>query len=307
MVEGSDPNKLHPVFAKALDYCADKIAAIQKTARETPEGKLMERPIWPMIILKSPKGWTGPKIVDGKQIEDSYRSHQVPLSAPATNPDHLNLLEQWLRSYGPETLFDESGKLFPELQELIPKPDLRMGANPNVNPRVKPLVLPDFVEYGLLVDVNARGKIKASDTYTTGTFLRDGVRKNEATRNFRIFGPDETASNKLQAVFEATNRQWMGEIQEGDDFLAQDGRVMEMLSEHQCEGWLEGYLLTGRHGLLNSYEAFIHIISSMFNQHAKWLKMCNEIEWRNKLSSLNILLASHVWRQDHNGFTHQDP
>lgn len=308
IVEGSDPGKMHPAFAKALDYCADKIAAIQKKAHETPEGELMERPTWPMIILRSPKGWTGPKVVDGKQIEDSYRAHQVPMSSPATNKDHLVLLEEWLKSYEPETLFDEQGRLLPELQELVPEPRLRMGANPFANPQVKPLVLPDFADYALPVDVKARGKIKESDTYVTGTFLRDVIRKNEVNKNFRMFGPDETASNKLHAVFEATSKQWMGEyLDTDDDTLAQYGRVMEMLSEHQCEGWLEGYLLTGGHGLLNSYEAFIHIISSMFNQHAKWLKMCNEIEWRNKLSSLNILLASHVWRQDHNGFTHQDP
>ena len=307
MVEGSDPGKLHPEFAKALYYCADKIAAIQKKARETPEGTMLERPIWPMIILKTPKGWTGPKVVDGKQVEGSYRSHQVPLSEPATNKDHLRLLEQWLKSYEPETLFDEQGRLFPELQELAPEPRLRIGMNPYTNPQVKPLVLPDFADYGLMVDVNARGKIKDSDTYQTGRFLRDVIKKNEATKNFRIFGPDETASNRLHAVFEVTNKQWMGEYASQDDTLAQEGRVMEMLSEHKCEGWLEGYLLTGGHGLLNSYEAFIHIISSMFNQHAKWLKMCNEIGWRNKLASLNILLASHVWRQDHNGFTHQDP
>jgi xylulose-5-phosphate/fructose-6-phosphate phosphoketolase len=307
MVEGSDPGKMHPAFAKALDYCADKIAAIKKKAQGTPEGELMERPTWPMIILRSPKGWTGPKIVDGHQIEDSYRSHQVPLSAPATNKDHLKLLEEWLLSYEPETLFDENGSLLPELQALAPPPHLRMSDNPFTNPRVKPLVLPDFADYALPVDTEKRGLIKASDTYTCGTFLRDVIRKNETNRNFRMFGPDETASNRLHAVFEATSKQWMGEYADGDDNLAQDGRVMEMLSEHQCEGWLEGYLLTGGHGILNSYEAFIHIISSMFNQHAKWLKMCNEISWRNKLSSLNILLASHVWRQDHNGFTHQDP
>ena len=211
------------------------------------------------------------------------------------------------RSYEPERLFDENGKLIPELQELAPKGDLRMGCNHFTNPKVKPLILPEFENYGLAVDPKKRGNLKASDTYTMGVFLRDVIVKNETNKNFRIFGPDETASNRLHAVFEATNKQWMGDYAEGDDTLAQEGRVMEMLSEHQCEGWLEGYLLTGGHGLLNSYEAFIHIVSSMFNQHAKWLKMCNQIGWRNQLASLNILLASHVWRQDHNGFTHQDP
>jgi xylulose-5-phosphate/fructose-6-phosphate phosphoketolase len=254
IVEGSDPGKMHPAFAKILDYCAEKIAAIQKKARETPHGELMERPTWPMIILRSPKGWTGPKIVDGKQIEDSYRAHQVPMSSPATNKDHLVLLEEWLKSYEPETLFDEQGRLLPELQELVPERRLRMGANPFANPQVKPLVLPDFADYAVPVDVNARGKIKESDTYVTGTFLRDVIRKNEVNKNFRMFGPDETASNRLHAVFEATSKQWMGEyLDTDDDTLAQYGRVMEMLSEHQCEGWLEGYLLTGGHGLLNSY------------------------------------------------------
>jgi xylulose-5-phosphate/fructose-6-phosphate phosphoketolase len=230
------------------------------------------------------------------------------LSSPATNKDHLVLLEEWLKSYEPETLFDEQGRLLPELQELVPERRLRMGTNPFTNPHVKPLVLPAVADYAVPVDVSARGKIKESDTYVTGTFLRDVIRKNEVNKNFRMFGPDDTASNRLHAVFEATSKQWMGEYLDTDDeTLAQYGRVMEMLSEHQCEGWLEGYLLTGGHGLLNSDEAFINIISSMFSQHAHWLKMCNEIEWRNKLSSLNILLASHVWRQDHNGFTHQDP
>lgn len=306
-VEGTDPAIMHPAFASALDLCADKIKAIQEKARNTPKGEKLERPIWPMIILRSPKGWTGPKVVDGHNIEGSYRSHQVPLSAPATNKEHLKLLEEWLRSYEPEKLFDEKGTLLPHLRELAPTGNLRMGKNPYTNPSPKPLVLPPFESYGLLVDPNNRGKLTASDTYTTGVFLRDVIRKNETHKNFRIFGPDETASNKLQAVFEATDKQFMGEIYDSDESLANEGRVLEMLSEHQCEGWLEGYLLTGGHGLLNSYEAFIHIISSMFNQHAKWLKMCNEIEWRHKLSSLNILLASHVWRQDHNGFTHQDP
>lgn len=307
MVSGKDPAKVHPAFAEALDYCADKIAEIKKKAKETPEGQLMERPTWPMIIFKTPKGWTGPKVVDGKKIEDNYLSHQVPLSSPATNESHLKQLESWLKSYEPEKQFDENGCLMPELKALLPPPELCMGNNQITNPIVKPLILPDFMEYGLDVQPTSRGQLKASDTYTCGTFLKDVIVKNQHNRNFRMFGPDETASNRLHAVYEATNKQWMGVYDKDDINLAQDGRVMEMLSEHQCEGWLEGYLLTGGHGLLNSYEAFIHIISSMFNQHAKWLKMCNQIQWRNRLASLNILLASHVWRQDHNGFTHQDP
>jgi xylulose-5-phosphate/fructose-6-phosphate phosphoketolase len=310
IVSGSDPGLMHPAFAEALDICATKIKAFQEEARSAVRaGNKPTRPTWPMIILRSPKGWTGPKIVDGLQVENSYRSHQVPLSSPATNPAHLKLLEDWLRSYEPERQFDEFGSLMPELKELIPERAFRMGDNPFTNPKVKPLIIPDFDAYGLAVQPSARGQVFASDTYTCGVFLRDVIVKNQSARNFRIFSPDETASNRLHAVFEVTKKQWMGEYHDNDcdDLLAPDGRVMEMLSEHQCEGWLEGYLLTGGHGLLNSYEAFIHIISSMFNQHAKWLKMCRDINWRNDLASLNILLTSHVWRQDHNGFTHQDP
>lgn len=293
VVEGSDPCSMHPAFAKALNYCADKIESIQTKARGMPVEQLLERPVWPMIILRSPKGWTGPKVVDGKTVEGSHRSHQVPLSNPSENKEHLKQLEDWLKSYEPEKQFDENGDLVPELKALAPKSDLCMGRNPYTNPIVKPLILPNFVDYGVEVDPNARGKTKASDTYTTGTFLRDVIRKNDHNRNFRLFGPDETKSNRLHAVYEATAKQWMGEMYDDDDeVIAQDGRVMEMLSEHQCEGWLEGYLLTGGHGLINSYEAFIHIISSMFNQHAKWLKVCKDIGWRNDLSSLNILLAS---------------
>jgi xylulose-5-phosphate/fructose-6-phosphate phosphoketolase len=256
-----------------------------------------------MIILRSPKGWTGPKEVDGVKIEGSYRAHQVPLSDP-TKPEHMKLLVQWLKSYEPEKQFDSNGRLVRELQELAPVGKYRMSDNPYTNPRVKSLILPELEQYGVKVDPNARGLTKASDTYTLGTFLRDVVRENEKFKNFRMFAPDESKSNRLHAMLEATNKQWMGErFSDDDDTLAQEGRIMEMLSEHQCEGWLEGYLLSGGHGLLNSYEAFIHIISSMVNQHAKWLEVTNKIPWRNKLSSLNILLASHVWRQDHNGFS----
>jgi xylulose-5-phosphate/fructose-6-phosphate phosphoketolase len=301
MVAGDDPAAMHPAFAAALDEAYDSISAIKKIAKaEVADGKRPSRPTWPMIILRSPKGWTGPKIVDGKKVEGSYRSHQVPVDSPSTNPEHLKILNDWLVSYEPQKNFDKNGRLMPELQALIPPPHLRMGDNPFTNPMVSPLVLPKFENYGVAVDPAQRGHAIASDTYTTGVFLRDVIKANQARRNFRIFGPDETASNKLHAVFEATSKQWMGEYADDDDTLAPDGRVMEMLSEHTVEGWLEGYLLTGGHGLLNSYEAFIHLIDSMFNQHAKWLKMCNEIPWRNKLSSLNILLASHVWRQDHN-------
>lgn len=304
IVEGSEPALVHPAFAKALDECADKIADIQARARAT-EGDFL-RPAWPMIILRTPKGWTGPHTVDGVQIEGTYRSHQVPMSAPAENPSHLTYLENWMLSYEPEKLFNTNGELLPELKALVPPRHLRMGNNPYTNPVVKPLILPDFAPYGIADP--QRGDISASDTSHLGRYLRDVIQMNERSRNFRIFGPDETASNRLQAVFEVTKKQWMAEIDpEVDDNLGQDGRILEMLSEHQCEGWLEGYLLTGGHGLLSSYEAFIHIISSMFNQHAKWLKVCNEIPWRNDLSSLNILLSSHCWRQDHNGFSHQDP
>ena len=260
-----------------------------------------------MIVLKSPKGWTGPKWVDGLQIEGTFRAHQVPLSDPASNPEHLKLLEDWLRSYRPEELFDAQGRLKPELAELAPKGERRMGANPHANGGLllRDLVMPDFRDYA--VDVPSPGAVEAADAHELGMFLRDVAKLNLKQRNFRIFGPDETLSNRLSAVFEVTNRQWEGTNQDNDEFLALDGRVMEMLSEHQCEGWLEGYLLTGRHGLFNSYEAFIHIVDSMFNQHAKWLKVTAGLPWRRKIASLNYLLASHVWQQMHNGLTHQDP
>jgi xylulose-5-phosphate/fructose-6-phosphate phosphoketolase len=260
-----------------------------------------------MIVLKSPKGWTGPKWVDGLQIEGTFRAHQVPLSDPATHPEHLKLLEEWLRSYRAEELFDAQGKLKPELAELAPQGNRRMGANPHANGGMllRDLVMPDFRKYA--VKVPSPGSVLAADAHELGVFLRDVVTLNQEQRNFRIFGPDETLSNRLGAVFEVTNRQWDTRQQDNDEFLALDGRVMEMLSEHQCEGWLEGYLLTGRHGLFNCYEAFIHIIDSMFNQHAKWLKVTAELPWRRPIASLNYLLASHVWQQMHNGFTHQDP
>jgi xylulose-5-phosphate/fructose-6-phosphate phosphoketolase len=291
-------------MAETLDAVVAEIKRIQTDARQ---GRSKGRPRWPMIVLNSPKGWTGPKFVDGQKIEGTYRAHQVPLSAPSTNPEHLRILESWMRSYKPEELFDKNGRLIPELAELAPKGERRMGANPHANGGVlmRDLRLPDFATYA--VDVPLPGAVTAEDTRVLGTFLRDVIKLNEDQRNFRIFGPDETASNRLTAVFDATNKQWDAEVIDTDDHLALSGRVMEMLSEHQCEGWLEGYLLTGRHGLFNSYEAFIHIIDSMFNQHAKWLKVTRHIPWRRPIASLNILLASHVWRQDHNGFTHQDP
>ena len=267
----------------------------------------LARPRWPMIVLNSPKGWTGPKVVDGLQIEGTFRSHQVPLSDPATHPEHLKLLEDWLRSYRPEELFDEQGRLKPELAELAPKGERRMGANPHANGGIllRDLRMPDFRDYA--ASVPAPGVRGIGDTHVLGRFLRDVAKLNTEQRNFRVFGPDETLSNGLEAVFEVTERQWDAATVPNDEFLAPAGRVMEMLSEHQCEGWLEGYLLTGRHGLFNCYEAFIHIVDSMFNQHAKWLKVTSRLPWRRKIASLNYLLASHVWRQDHNGFTHQDP
>jgi xylulose-5-phosphate/fructose-6-phosphate phosphoketolase len=303
-VEGHEPALMHEAMASALDQVVHEIKRIQHEARVN--GNTM-RPRWPMIVLKSPKGWTGPKCVDGVQIEGTFRAHQVPLSDPATHPEHLKQLEAWLKSYRPEELFDAGGRLKPELADLAPKGERRMGSNPHANGGLllKDLVMPDFRNYA--VDVPAPGSVQAADAHELGVFLRDVITLNREQRNFRIFGPDETLSNRLSAVFEATSRQWEAQTQESDEFLASDGRVMEMLSEHQCEGWLEGYLLTGRHGLFNCYEAFIHIVDSMFNQHAKWLKVTAELPWRRKIASLNYLLASHVWQQMHNGFTHQDP
>ncbi len=303
-VEGDDPALMHEAMAATLEVAVEDIKRIQHEARVN--GNTM-RPRWPMIVLKSPKGWTGPKWVDGLQIEGTFRAHQVPLSDPATHPEHLKLLEEWLRSYRPEKLFDAQGKLKPELAELAPQGKRRMGANPNANGGMllRDLIMPDFRKYA--VNVPSPGSVQAADAHELGVFLRDVAKLNREQRNFRIFGPDETLSNRLGAVFEVTNRQWDARQQDNDEFLALDGRVMEMLSEHQCEGWLEGYLLTGRHGLFNCYEAFIHIIDSMFNQHAKWLKVTAGLPWRRPIASLNYLLASHVWQQMHNGFTHQDP
>ena len=304
-VEGHDPALMHEAMATTLDAVVEQIRTIQHDARG---GGQSVRPRWPMIVLASPKGWTGPKVVDGQQIEGTFRAHQVPLSDPAANPEHLKLLEQWLRSYKPQELFDENGRLKPELAELAPQGDRRMGANPHANGGLllRNLRMPDFQSYA--VDVPTPGIKGIGDTRVLGPFLRDVAQLNEEQRNFRVFGPDETLSNGLGALFEATDRQWDADIEPNDEFLAPTGRVLDsMLSEHQCEGWLEGYLLTGRHGLFNCYEAFIHIIDSMFNQHAKWLKVTSHLPWRRKIASLNYLLASHVWRQDHNGFTHQDP
>ncbi len=303
-VEGHEPLPMHEAMATTLDAVIEEIKRIQADARLHGN---TERPYWPMIVLASPKGWTGPKTVDGKANEGTFRSHQVPLSDPAKNPEHLRQLESWLRSYRPRELFDDNGRLRPELAALAPSGERRMGANPHANGGVllRDLRLPDYTVYAVQVD---RPGVKGiGDTHVLGRFLRDVVKLNAAAGNFRLFGPDETLSNGLEAVFEATNRQWLAATADNDEFLARSGRVMEMLSEHQCEGWLEGYLLTGRHGLFNCYEAFIHIVDSMFNQHAKWLKVTAGLAWRRKIASLNILLSSHVWRQDHNGFTHQDP
>jgi xylulose-5-phosphate/fructose-6-phosphate phosphoketolase len=303
-VAGSEPEAMHRLMVATLDEIADEIAAIQRAARE--EGAT-ERPRWPMIVLRTPKGWTGPAEVDGLPAEGSFRSHQVPLAQLHEKPDHLAQLQEWLRSYRPEELFDEGGALRAELAALAPEGNLRMGANPHANGGLllRDLELPDFRAYA--VDVPVPGASASEATRVLGTWLRDVMRANEFGANFRVFGPDETASNRLGAVLEATGRTWMAEALDTDDHLARDGRVMEVLSEHLCQGWLEGYLLTGRHGLFNCYEAFIHIVDSMLNQHAKWLKVTREIPWRRPIASLNYLLSSHVWRQDHNGFSHQDP
>jgi len=303
-VEGDDPEIMHRQMATTLDNVITEIQTIQADARSNG---FSLRPQWPMIVLRSPKGWTGPKIVDGIKIEGTFRSHQVPLSELATKPDHIRILEQWMLSYKPEELFNENGKLRTDLSDLAPKGSRRMGANPHANGGIllKDLNMPDFRQYA--VAVNFPGTIEAEATRVMGEFLRDVVKLNAENRNFRVMGPDETASNRLNALFEVTNRVFTGEILPGDDHLANDGRVMEVLSEHLCQGWLEGYLLTGRHGFFSCYEAFIHIIDSMFNQHAKWLKTSKQIPWRRPIASLNYLLTSHVWRQDHNGFSHQDP
>jgi xylulose-5-phosphate/fructose-6-phosphate phosphoketolase len=304
-VEGDDPDTMHQLMAATMEVAVEEIRRIQENARTRND---TTRARWPMIVLKSLKGWTGPKVVDGLQIEGTFRAHQVPMLVDSDHKDHVPLLETWMKSYKAEELFDEHGKLIPELAELAPKGDRRMGANPHANGGIflRDLCMPDFHIHAL--HVPSPGAITGQDTLVLGSFLRDVAKLNQDHRNFRVFGPDETLSNLLQAVFEVTDRQWDAREVDNDQWLAPAGRVLDsMLSEHQCEGWLEGYLLTGRHGLFNSYEAFIRIIDSMFSQHAKWLKVCLELPWRRKISSLNYLLASHVWQQDHNGFTHQDP
>jgi xylulose-5-phosphate/fructose-6-phosphate phosphoketolase len=304
-VEGDDPDLMHPLMARQVDAVIDRIRDIQTDARRGDT--VRERPCWPMIVLRSPKGWTGPKEVDGKKVEGFWRAHQVPIDNVRGNPAHLKLLEEWMHSYEPEVLFDGSGRLQPELQALAPVGGRRMGANPHANGgRLKrELKLPDYRNHA--VDVPQPGGRIAEATRVLGGFLNGVVSLNAAARNFRLMGPDETASNRLDDVFKSTNRVWIEEIKPYDEHLATDGRVMEVLSEHLCQGWLEGYLLTGRHGLFACYEAFIHIVDSMFNQHAKWLKVARQLPWRPPIASLNYLLTSHVWRQDHNGFSHQDP
>jgi xylulose-5-phosphate/fructose-6-phosphate phosphoketolase len=304
-VEGSDPRSMHQAMAATLEHCVQEIRKFQEEARHT--GKAV-RPRWPMIILRSPKGWTAPREVDGHYLEGFWRAHQIPLGDIATNPGHLKVLEDWLRSYKPEELFDQDGRMLPELKALAPKGQRRMSANPIANGGLlrRPLVMPDFRNFA--IEVASPGATLAGNVPTLGNFLREVMRLNE--QNFRVFGPDETESNQLQAVYEVTKKTWLGEYFPEDSdggHLAPNGRVMEMLSEHTVEGWLEGYLLSGRHGLINSYEPFIHVIDSMFNQHAKWLEKCNELPWRAKIASLNLLITALVWRQDHNGFTHQDP
>jgi xylulose-5-phosphate/fructose-6-phosphate phosphoketolase len=303
-VEGDDHPAMHELMAQTLETVLTEVRRIQSGARS---GGQRGRPVWPMIVLRTPKGWTGPKDVDGKPTEGSWRSHQVPLAEVRTNPAHLKLLEKWMKSYRPQELFDDAGRLIPELRELAPSGERRMSANPHANggTRLRGLKMPEFRAYGL--EVPSPGATAGEATRVLGAFLRDVMKLNAAAANFRLFGPDETTSNRLAAVYEASPKTWEAELLKTDEDLAPDGRVMEVLSEHLCQGWLEGYLLTGRHGLFNCYEAFIHIIDSMFNQHAKWLKAASDIPWRRPIASLNYLLSSHVWRQDHNGFTHQDP
>ena len=306
-VEGFEPHDMHQKMAATFDQVFDRIRAIQAEARagKAPDGC----PRWPMIVLRSPKGWTGPKEVDGKKVEGFWRAHQVPVSNCREDDGHRKILEDWMKSYNPEDLFDADGRLRAELRALAPSGTRRMGANPHANGGLlrKELLLPDIRDYAIKVDVGARGGVMAQSTEILGRYLRDALKRNADNANLRIFGPDETESNRLGAVFETTDRVWMEKIEPYDVHLAPQGRVMEVLSEHLCQGWLEGYLLTGRHGLFSCYEAFIHIVDSMFNQHAKWVKVARELEWRKPISSLNYLLTSHVWRQDHNGFSHQDP
>ena len=303
-VEGRDPEKVHQRMAHILEAVIQEIRTIQQDARS---GRTSGRPTWPMIVLRTPKGWTGPKVVDGKPVEGTWRAHQVPVTDFASHPDHLKILEDWMKSYRPEELFDANGKFAAQLAELAPKRDRRMGANPYANGGLllKDLVMPDFKNYA--VDVPKPGNTIAEATRILGVFLRDIMKLNTEAKNFRVFGPDETASNRLDALYQATDKIFMEPILPTDEHLSTQGRVMEILSEHMCQGWLEGYLLTGRHGFFSCYEAFIHIVDSMFNQHAKWLKVTLNIPWRRPIASLNYLLTSHVWRQDHNGFTHQDP
>ena len=303
-VEGHEPETMHQLMAHTLDLVVEEIHAIQNDARA---GRSADLPVWPMIILRTPKGWTGPKIVDGKPVEDTWRAHQVPVTSFISHPDHVRILEEWLSSYRPAELFDGKGSLIPELTELAPSGERRMGANPHTNGGLllKDLVMPDFREYA--VKISKPGTETAEATRVLGNLLRDVMKRNADSKNFRVFGPDETASNRLDALYEVTDKVFMEPMLPTDEHLSRDGRVMEVLSEHMCQGWLEGYLLTGRHGFFSCYEAFIHIVDSMFNQHAKWLKVTRNIPWRRPIASLNYLLTSHVWRQDHNGFTHQDP
>jgi xylulose-5-phosphate/fructose-6-phosphate phosphoketolase len=304
IVAGTEPAEMHQKMAHALDLALDRIREIQAGARQRGQAR---RPRWPVIVLRSPKGWTGPKEIDGKKVEGFWRAHQIPVESVRTNPAHLELLENWMRSYEPGNLFDENGRLVPQLQALAPVGIRRMGSNPHANGGVlrRKLDLPDYRAHA--VDVPSPGSGPEQATGVLGGYLRDVIRLNAGPRNFRIVGPDETSSNRLDRVFEATERAWMEDIEPYDVHLAPDGRVMEVLSEHLCQGWMEGYLLTGRHGLFNSYEAFVHIVDSMFNQHAKWLEVSRKLPWRRPIASLNYLLSSHVWRQDHNGFSHQDP
>lgn len=303
-VEGDDPAAVHQLMAATLDTIINEIRSIQALAREHG---FEHRPQWPMIILKTPKGWTGPKVVDGQQVEGTSRSHQVPLAELAEKPKHIGILESWMKSYRPEELFDSNGRLIPELQDLAPKGNRRMGANPHANGGIilKNLQMPDFRSYA--VEVKSPGCVALESPRLVGKFLRDIMKSNAQSANFRVFGPDETASNRLDALFEVTDKEFTEHVAPWDAHISPDGRVLEILSEHTCQGWLEGYLLTGRHGFFSCYEAFIHIVDSMFNQHAKWLKVCKHIPWRRPIASLTYLLTSHVWRQDHNGFSHQDP
>jgi xylulose-5-phosphate/fructose-6-phosphate phosphoketolase len=303
-LEGNQPDQMHQLMAATLDHIVEEIRSIQQDARNRQD---WNAPEWPMIVLRTPKGWTGPKSVDGKPVEGTWRAHQVPVADLQEKPEHLRILEDWMRSYKPEELFDSRGKLISQLAVLPPAGDRRMSANPHANGGLllRDLVMPDFRNYA--VEVKKPGTVQAESTRVLGGFLRDVMRVNSEARNFRVFGPDETASNRLEALYQATDKAWMEPILPVDEYLSRDGRVLEVLSEHMCQGWLEGYLLTGRHGFFSCYEAFIHIVDSMFNQHAKWLKVTRNIEWRRPIASLNYLLTSHVWRQDHNGFTHQDP